>query len=208
MQEKLENLGNVNMKALEVYEKVKNDFDEISWKVDKLVAEKNSVHEVIDEIEKKKYLSFMDTFNKLNENFSQIFERISDRMTAEIVLDEPEKPFEGGVNIHVTEKTKDRKKGKKLYLGSLSGGQKTLVALSFIFAVQKFEPAPFYLLDEIDAALDKVNSKKVAELLKEYSDKTQVILVSHNDEIISASESIYGVWKNKKGESVINSIKI
>ncbi len=208
MSEKLENLGNVNMKALEIYEKVKNDFDEISWKVDKLSDEKKSIMQVIDEIEKKKLNSFMETFDKLNNNFKSIFERISEKMSAELVLDNPEEPFDGGVNIHVTEKSKEGKPGKRLYLGSLSGGQKTLVALAFIFAVQEFEPAPFYLLDEIDAALDKVNSKKVADLLDEYAKKTQIIIISHNDEIISSSESIYGVWMNKKGESTVNSIKI
>ena len=203
LEEKIISFGNVNMKALEIYEKVKEEFDSLSWKVDKLSEEKESIHSVIQEIEKKKYITFMDTFKKLNENFKKIFGRISNNMFAELILESKENPLDGGMNIHVTDNS-----NKKLYLASLSGGQKTLVALSFIFAIQEFEPAPFYLLDEIDAALDKVNSKKVSELLKEYSEKTQVLVISHNDEIISSSESIYGVWMNKAGESTVNSLKI
>ena len=83
-----------------------------------------------------------------------------------------------------------------------------MVALAFIFAIQDHEPAPFYLLDEIDAALDKVNSEKVAKLLKEYSKKAQIIVISHNDAIISESTHLYGVSRNKSGESNVVSLKI
>jgi len=124
-------------------------------------------------------------------------------MRAQLILQNPEKPFDGGLNIRVRDTN-----GKAMYLGALSGGEKTLVALAFIFAVQEHSPAPFYLLDEIDAALDRLNSDKVAKLLKEYSKRSQVIIISHNDAIISASDNLYGIWMNKKGESFVNSLKI
>ena len=99
-------------------------------------------------------------------------------------------------------------KGRRTSLASLSGGEKTLVALAFIFAIQEHEPAPFYLLDEIDAALDKVNSEKVAKLLKEYSQKAQVVVITHNDAVISEADNIYGVNMTKEGISNVVSVKI
>jgi chromosome segregation protein len=118
-------------------------------------------------------------------------------------LENPEKPFEGGVVVKILESKK-----KRISVASLSGGERTLVALAFVFAIQEHEPAAFYLLDEIDAALDKLNSEKVAKLLKEYSQRAQVIIISHNDSIISEADSLYGISMNKDGESSIVSLKL
>ena len=101
-------------------------------------------------------------------------------------MENKDNPFEGGVTVSVRDP-----KGKRLSVTALSGGEKVLVALAFIFAIQEHEPAPFYFLDEIDAALDKLNSEKVARLLKDYSKKSQVLIISHNDAIISESDQIY-----------------
>ena len=91
---------------------------------------------------------------------------------------------------------------------SLSGGEKTLTALAFLFAVQEFEPASFYLLDEVDAALDKHNSEKFANLIREYSNKAQYVIISHNDSVISESDNLYGVSMNELGISKTVSLKI
>ncbi len=200
---KIEQLGGVNMRALEIYDNVKKEYDNLNWRVDKLGKEQDSVITVINQIEHRKKDSFMNTFNEVNRHFHNLFEKISHKMRAELILQYPDKPFEGGLAIKVNDQN-----GKAMYLGSLSGGEKTLVALAFIFAIQEHSPAPFYLLDEIDAALDKLNSEKVAKLLQEYSKKAQVIIISHNDSIISASDNLYGIWMNKKGESFVNSLKI
>ena len=89
----------------------------------------------------------------------------------------------------------------------MSGGEKTLTALAFLFAVQQFSPAPFYVLDEIDAALDKPNTKKVTELLKKYSDKAEFIVITHNDTTIQNADVVYGVSMDG-GESNLVSIKM
>ena len=200
---KIENLGSVNMRALEIYESVKKEHDNLTWRVEKLGKERGSVMSIMDQIEYRKKESFMTTFNGVNQHFQNLFEKVSDKMRARLLLENEQSPFEGGIVIRVNDQNE-----KGMYLGSLSGGEKTLVALAFIFAVQEHNPAPFYLLDEIDAALDKVNSQKVADLLKEYSKKAQVIIISHNDSIISAADNLYGIWMNKQGESFINSLKI
>ncbi len=204
METRLEELGSVNMRALEIYDKAKKDFDQIFWRVEKLTKEKTSIVDVVNEIEKRKRETFVSTFEGISKNFSRIFERISDKMRAQLLMEDKENPFDGGLHIRIHKEGHD----KSLYVGSLSGGEKTLVALSFIFAVQEHDPAPFYLLDEIDAALDKINSEKVAALLQEYSKKAQVVIISHNDAIISAADNLYGVWMDKNGESSINALKI
>ena len=99
--------------------------------------------------------------------------------------------------------------GKRyVFLKSLSGGEKTIVALAFLFAILEYQPAPFYILDEVDSALDKMNSKKLADLVKGYSRKSQFIIITHNDEIVANANYIYGVSINKKGISNVVSIKV
>ncbi len=201
---KLEQMGNVNMRALEIYDSVKKEFEELTWKTSKLGTERQDILEVIEEIESKKKDSFLETYNKVKSNFTRIFSKMTEKAEAELILENEENPFDGGITVRIIDK-----EGKHISLASLSGGEKVLVALSFIFSIQEFSPAPFYILDEIDAALDKVNSEKVAQLLKEYSQKAQVIIISHNDAIISEADTIYGVSMTPKtGESNIVSLKI
>jgi chromosome segregation protein len=202
-QAKLESLGNVNMRALEIFEDVLKEYSDLTTRVAKLVEEKSSVLSIIDEVEKKKTEAFMKTFSEINSHFSSIYEKVNVKYQGELELENPEKPFEGGVVVKILESKK-----KRISVASLSGGERTLVALAFVFAIQEHEPAAFYLLDEIDAALDKLNSEKVAKLLKEYSQRAQVIIISHNDSIISEADSLYGISMNKDGESSIVSLKL
>ena len=202
-QVKLESLGNVNMRALEVFEDVIKEYNDLAVRVSKLQEEKTSVLSMIDEVENKKTEAFMKTYNEINNHFSTLYEKTNVKYAGELQLENLEKPFEAGVLVQIMDS-----KRKRVPSTSLSGGEKVLVALAFIFAIQEHEPAAFYLLDEIDAALDKLNSEKVAKLLKEYSAKAQVIVVTHNDSVISEADSVYGVHMNKEGESVIVSMKI
>ena len=191
------------MRALEIFESVEKEYEELATKSSKLADEKNHVLGMIDDVEKRKKESFMKTYDEVAKNFEQLHSKIADKNFAVLELENKENPFEGGVSVNV----KDLK-GKRMSLASLSGGEKVLVALSFIFAIQDFEPAPFYLLDEIDAALDKVNSEKVGKLLKEYSKRAQVIMISHNDNVISEADNIYGISMAKTGESNAVGLKI
>lgn len=200
---KLTALGNVNMRALEIFESVQKEYGDLASRVNTLQSEKGDVLSIIDEVEKKKSEAFMKTYNEIATNFAETHQKVADKNYACLELETPEKPFEGGVLVRVTDL-----KGKKASLAGLSGGEKVLVALSFIFAIQEHDPAPFYLMDEIDAALDKVNSEKVAKLLKEYSSKAQIIVISHNDAVISESDNLYGVSMTKEGESTVVSMKI
>ncbi len=198
-----EQQGNVNMKALEIYDSVKSEYDKLMKKRDVLKVELEKVKGMIDEIEDKKKELFMKTFDIISENFVNMFKRIATKGTAYLELENKEKPFEAGVNIKV------KISGKKfLDIRSLSGGEKTLTALAFIFAIQEYEPASFYVLDEVDAALDKRNSEQVARLIKDYSEKAQYIIISHNDGMISEADTLYGVSMDENGISKVVSLKI
>ncbi len=203
MNRKLRSLGNVNLKALEIYEDVKREWDKLNWRIGKLDTERQSIVNIINTIETKKKVSFMDAFNSIAGNFSKIYASINnDVVTGNLILENPENPFDGGVMIKVV------KPGANA-LSALSGGERAMVALSFLFAIAEHNPTPFYLLDEIDAPLDGVNVERMAELLKEYSSRSQIIIVSHKDSVMSTADILHGIWMNKKhGESYISSMKV
>ena len=196
-------LGSVNMRALEIYDEIEKEYQNLLEKKDKLGAEKEDVLEMMEEIEGKKKELFMRTFDAVNENFKGIFSALSTKGEASLVLENEEKPFEGGLNIRV------RITGKKfLDIRSLSGGEKTMTALAFIFSIQEYEPHSFYILDEVDAALDKHNSEKLSKLVRKYVEKAQYIVISHNDAIISEADNLYGISMNEHGISQVTSLKI
>ncbi|MEK6883097.1 MAG: AAA family ATPase, partial [Nanoarchaeota archaeon] len=130
------------------------------------------------------------------------FAQLSTKGEVSLDLENKQDPFLGGVNITVKVG-----KGKYFDVTSLSGGEQTLVALSLIFAIQEHKPYSFYILDEIDAALDKRNSERLAELLKKYMQSGQYVVITHNDEIISRATTIYGVSMHE-GISKIISLKV
>lgn len=198
----MSNIGSINMRALEVYDEVNKQYEELLNKTNKLKSEKDDVLGLIGEIEEKKTGVFMETFGTLNSTFKEIFGSISTKGVASLVLDNPEKPLDGGVDINVKISG-----NKKLDIRSLSGGEKTLAALAFIFSIQEHNPASFYLLDEVDAALDKHNSEKLSSLIANYSKKAQYVVVSHNDAIITEADQIYGVSMNE-GITKVTSLKI
>jgi chromosome segregation protein len=198
----LKNLGNVNLRALEIYEKVSEEYKDLTSKFDTLRLEKEDVLKLIYEIESKKGETFMKTFSLLERNFREIFSSLSTKGEAELVIENPESIFEGGVDIRV------KIVGKRyLDIKGLSGGEKTLAALSFIFAIQEFDPSSFYLMDEVDAALDKKNSELLSKLIAKYSNGAQYIVISHNDSIISEADTIYGV-SMQEGMSKVVSLKV
>ena len=201
-QEILSSIGSVNLRSLEVYDSVKKEYDSIKEKVEIIEKEKQGILKIIHEIDIKKKKVFIQTLNNLNETFSRNFTQLSTKGTVSLELENPKEPFEAGIGIVV--KTGH---GKYFDVTSLSGGEQTLVALSLIFAIQEFKPYCFYILDEIDAALDKRNSERLAGLLRKYMQKGQYIVITHNDEIITKATNLYGVSMHD-GISKIVSLKV
>ena len=201
----MEKIGNVNLRALEIYEEIEKEYNGILEKVNKLQTEKEDVLNLMNEIDGKKTELFMKTFNEINKTFRAIFLELTTKGEAMLELENEEEPLKEGVDIKI------KLSGNKYFdIRSLSGGEKSLAALAFIFAIQEYNPAMFYLLDEVDAALDKVNSEKLSKLIKKYSGNAQYIVISHNDAVISDADQIYGVSMKKDGKfiSQIVSLKV
>jgi len=193
----------VNLKAIEQYDTVKERFDEIDMRRQTIQRERKSILDAIDKIELEKTRTFMTAYHEINRVFSAVFQKLSPGGSAKMILDRPDKPFEGGISIEA------RPRGKKISsLEILSGGEKTLVALSFIFAVQEFYPAPFYILDEIDAALDGPNVHRVSMAIREFSSQAQFLVISHREENIVNSDRIYGVSMQQSGITDIFSVDL
>ncbi|MFW9937398.1 MAG: AAA family ATPase [Candidatus Thorarchaeota archaeon] len=193
----------VNLKAIEQYDNVKERFDEIDMRRQTIQRERKSILDAIDKIELEKTRTFMKAYHEINREFSRIFQKLSPGGSAKMILDRPDKPFEGGVSIEA------RPRGKKISsLEILSGGEKTLVALSFIFAVQEFYPAPFYIMDEIDAALDGPNVHRTSMVIKEFAEQAQFLVISHREENIVNADRIYGVSMQQSGITDIFSVDL
>lgn len=200
---KLNSFGSINMKAVEIYDKLKEEFDILLEKRETLNVEKAEILQFIAEIDEKKKERFMETFEKLRKNFVEIFSKLSTKGVVELNVENEKDLFNSGVEIKV-------KMSEKNYLDikSLSGGEKTITAVAFIFAVQEFSPASFYILDEIDAALDIVNCEKLGKLVKEYAHKAQYIVVSHSEYFIQSAEIIYGVTMDSNKVSNVVSLDL
>ncbi len=193
---KVDSLGAVNLKAPEVYEAKKRDVDEAQGKLSVLDSEKASILAMIDEIEAKKLAVFMETFNAVNENFKGLYEHVFGG-EATIRLSSMKSPFESGLMFDI----RSGRSSKNPV--SLSGGEKSLVMLTLLFAIQMRNPMAFYIFDEIDTALDKENSKKLSKLIKELASRSQFIVVSHNDPLITSADTAIGVMNDGKESKAV-----
>jgi chromosome segregation protein len=187
MEYEMSSLEPINMRAVEDYKIVKEKYDKLNSKVEKLMEEMDALHTLMEEIEHRKKSIFMEVFENIAMNFRRIFSQLSDGGSADLLLDE-DNPLEGGLMI------KAKPPGKNpQYIELMSGGEKTLTALSFIFAIQRYQPAPFYVMDEIDMFLDDDNIRKVSELIKESSKDAQFIVVSLRDNLMTSASQLFGV---------------
>ena len=181
-------LANVNMTAIEMYDKKKIEMEELQKNITTLDGERNAVVQMINEIDTRKNDAFFETFDAVSDNFRKMFERIKVGQGF-LYLDNPANPFESGLHIKLRRNNKDHS------LDSLSGGESSLVALMFIFSLQFVKPSPFYILDEVDSSLDKENSKNLSQLIKNIAKTAQILMVSHNDQVISNADIVLGVTR-------------
>lgn len=199
----LEKLGEVNTRALQDYRDTKERYDSQKGRYDKLVGEKQALLGFMREIDQKKTRVFMETFNQLSRNFTNVFEELSPGGTAQLVLENPEAPLEGGLEIKANPAGKELK-----YADQMSGGEMALTALTFIFALQRARPTTLYVLDEIDAHLDPQNLKRVAKMLKRSAKRSQIIVVTLKDTMMSVADRLFGVSMDEVGESHLVSVEL
>jgi len=179
-------LGPINMKAIEEYKVLNVEFVQLKEKLDKLLEEKESVMRVVHEVEKKRFDKFMSTLKEITDNFSTIYKDLVNGYG--VLRLEEEGNIDSGLIIEASPEGK-----RVLNLDSMSGGEKTLTSLAFLFAVMQHYAAPFYILDEVDAALDKPNTRKIVDVIKKYSKENQFIVITHNDNTIQEADKVFGV---------------
>ncbi|WP_048148740.1 chromosome segregation protein SMC [Palaeococcus ferrophilus] len=202
MEEEIKRLEPVNMKAIEDFEVVETRYLELKSKREQLEAEKESIEEFIAEIEGQKRAVFMQTLEAIAKNFSELFAKLSPGGEAKLKLENEEDPFSGGLEIEAKPAGKEVKR-----IEAMSGGEKALTALAFVFAIQRYKPAPFYLFDEIDAHLDDANVKRVADLIKEGSETSQFIVITLRDVMMANADKIIGV-SMREGVSRVVSLSL
>jgi len=198
-QQALGSIGSVNLRAIEVYEDIKKEYEKVQEKADKILEEKGEIMKVIEDIDKKKKKAFFITLEKINELFSRNFSQLSSKGTATLEPTNREDIFAGGIEMLIKVG-----KGKYFDTHSLSGGEQSLISLSLIFAIQEYRPYCFYIFDEIDAALDRHNSERLAMLLKRYMNKGQYLIITHNDSLITEAPVLYGVSMQDKISKVVS----
>jgi chromosome segregation protein len=195
-------LGAVNMLAVEEYARVEERVTERREKKEILSVERSSLMERIEGFEKMKFDAFMAAYTAINENFRAIFARLTSG-TGRLILDNDEDPFAGGLTFAV----QPRDKVVHL-LNALSGGEKSLTTLAFIFSIQQYIPAPFYALDEVDMSLDGSNVERIAAMLKEISNTSQFIIVSLRKPMIEQADRILGVTVRPDKSTLVTGVKM
>lgn len=201
IEKKMRSMEPVNMRAVDEYEEVSRREKEIIEKQNSLAAERQMLVDKIDSYKTEKKDTFMKSFDQINTDFQEIFAELSFGQ-GQLILEDPEEVFKGGLII------KAQPRGKKMQrLEAMSGGEKSLTALSFLFALQQCNPAPFYAFDEVDSALDGINVDRLARKIRRNSHNTQFIVVTHRRPMLDQSDRAIGVSVNKKGFSRVIGVK-
>ncbi len=201
LQKRMEEMEPVNMLAIQAYDEVKSRQEEKRNQIATLTNEKKEISDKMNGYEQIKKETFMKTYNNINENFKDIFGKLSEG-EGTLLLENPENPFDGGLTIEA--QPRDKKKQK---LGAMSGGEKSLTALALVFAIQKYMPAPFYALDEVDANLDGINVERLAEIIQMQAKNTQFIVVSHRKPMIESANRTIGVTQKEHGKTRVTGVK-
>ncbi len=203
LRKELRSLGEVNLGAIQELDECEAHYNSRQKQIDDLLEAKQSLAQMINEIDETSARQFAETLEQVASAFQRRFEDVFGGGKAELVLEEPDNLLESGVTL------KAQPPGKKMQsLELLSGGERALVALAFLFALLEVNPAPFCLLDEVDAPLDEVNVKKFLALLDRFKEETQFMVVTHNPVTMKAADALYGVAMEDPGRSKLLSYRM
>ena len=203
LRKKIESLGEVNPLAVKEFEREKERLDFLKEQQADLLKAKSELLETIRKLNKTARTLFMETFQKISENFQKVFSKFFENGEGKLQLVESDDPLEANIDISV------HIKGRNLStLSMMSAGEKTLTAISLLFSIYLVKPSPFCILDEVDAPLDDVNIARYTHALKEFSDNTQFILVTHNKMTMQAAQAMYGITMEEPGVSKVVSVRL
>ena len=197
MKKRLENLGEVNPTAIEAFTEMKKRYEFILEQKNDLVSAKESLMKTIEEVEATANQKFLETFHKVRDNFQKVFQTLfTEDDQCDLILENPEDLAETGIDVIA------KPKGKRpTSLTQLSGGERTLTATALLFAIYLIKPAPFCVLDEVDAPLDDANVGKFTNMIRQFSGNSQFIIVTHNKMTMNTVDIIYGVTMQEPGVS-------
>ncbi|QGH34507.1 chromosome segregation protein SMC [Gracilibacillus salitolerans] len=199
----IEELGTVNIGAIDEYDRIKERHEFLTSQQTDLVEAKRTLYEIIAEMDEEMTRRFNETFSQIKEEFTVVFQRLFGGGHAELKLTDPDQLLETGVDIIA------QPPGKKLQqLGLLSGGERALTAIALLFSILRVRPVPFCVLDEVEAALDEANVTRFAQYLKHYSKHTQFIVITHRKGTMEEADVLYGVTMQESGVSRLVSVKL
>ncbi|MDY6868308.1 MAG: hypothetical protein SVT56_10470, partial [Chloroflexota bacterium] len=199
----LRRIGSINPEAQREYFEVKERYEFLTEQIQDLEKASKDLQTVIDELDALMERDFVKTFKKVNQQFTDYFSRLFNGGNAKLLFSDEEEPVEGGVDIEA------RLPGRRSQgLALLSGGERSLTAVALIFALLKVSPTPFCILDEVDAMLDESNVGRFIDLLKELSQNTQFVIITHNRNTVQAADVIYGVTMGRDSTSQMISLKL
>ena len=196
-------MGPVDLDAVNKYKEVKIRYDAMAAQIADMTAARDDLQKIIRDLESEMRTSFVETFNKINENFNRTFAELFGGGSAEVLLTDPDNVLESGIEIKAAPPGKIIKN-----LVQLSGGEQSFVAIALFFAILQVNPTPFFILDEIEAALDEVNVARFAAYIKRYSAETQFILITHRRGTMEAAERLYGVTMPEHGISKVLALDV
>ena len=203
LRNKIKDLGSINIDSIEEYKKTKERYDFMSEQRLDLENTASKLRKIIGDMTTTMQNQFKEKFELINKNFNEVFTELFNGGKAELILENEENILECGIDIRV------QPPGKKLQnMMLLSGGEKAFTAIALLFAILKINPAPFCVLDEIEAALDDVNVYRFAEYLKKFCKQTQFLVITHRKGTMEAGDSVYGVTMEENGISKLLSIKL
>ena len=203
LRNEIRNLGSINIDSIEEYKKSKERYDFMSEQRLDLEEAQAKLRKIISEMTETMKKEFIEKFNIINKNFNEVFIELFGGGKAELILEDENNILECGIAIQV------QPTGKKLQnMMLLSGGERAFTAIALLFAILKINPAPFCILDEIEAALDDVNVYRYAEYLKKFSSETQFLVITHRKGTMEAADTVYGVTMEENGISKLLSMKL
>ena len=203
LKREIKSLGDVNVSSIEEYERVSERYNFLNKQKEDLEKAENMLLEIINEMDEVMRIKFKETFDKIKDAFSDTFKTLFGGGMAELKLTDPSDILSTGIDIVALPP------GKKLqHISLLSGGEKTLTAISLLFAILKVRPVPFCILDEVEAALDEVNVDNFGKYLSKYKGDTQFILITHKKKTMEYADILYGITMQESGVSKLVSVKL
>jgi chromosome segregation protein len=202
LKRRLDTYGEINPMAIEAYTEIKERYDTIARQRDDILGAKENLLQTMREIEETATVRFLESFGQVRENFIRVFRTLfTEDDSADLVLTQPDRPLESDINIIA------KPKGKRPQtIAQLSGGEKTLTATALLFALYLLKPAPFCIFDEVDAPLDDANIEKFNRIIRQFSEGSQFIVVTHNKATMAAVDTIYGVYMPEQGVSSVTPV--